>query len=342
MDMMVVAGGLKLKNPLILASASYTSSASGITKYVKLGYSAVVTKTVTYKPLEGSPLPRIFWYDPDEKRMISGVEALRNPGYEKICDAIAKSKNIAVEEDCKIIASLSGQSEKEMANMAAALESAGADAIELNLICPSTGPHLGPDYDRLGNYWSKTPELAISVIQAVKSAVDIPVWAKCTLGSLIKPEFLEKVSKEAAPDAYSFIGGRTPCLVIDLDTRKPKFPGNNILKLKQGIPVMPSCTGPVKPSTVLHTAYLAKLTDTPLICSGGLGKGTDVIETIMVGASGACVSTAVYRKTDISLDILREIEEFMESRQIKSIEELRGVALPNIPNPPLLKVPGTS
>ncbi|NPV53606.1 MAG: hypothetical protein HPY71_08780 [Firmicutes bacterium] len=340
MNMSVKAGGLELKNPLVLASASYSANASGIEKYIRLGFSAVITKTVTRKPLAGAPPPRIFWYDPNEKRMLSGVEALRNPGYEKVCEAIARCKPLAAQEDCKIIASLSGQSEQEMAEMARALESAGADGIELNLVCPSTGPHLGPDYDRLGKYWSETPERVISVISAVKSAVNAPVWAKCTLGSIIKPEFIKEVDAKAPPDAYAFIGGRMPCLVIDTDTGKPKFPGNTLLRFEKGIPVMPTVTGPVKPSTILHTAYLAKITKTPLICSGGLGKGLDIIEALMVGASAACISTAVYRKGDISLEILREIQDFMERKGLSSLDSIKGIALQHIPDPPLLKVPG--
>ncbi|MCR4426877.1 MAG: hypothetical protein NUW23_11950, partial [Firmicutes bacterium] len=55
MNLSVDAGGLHLKNPLILASASYTATASGIRTYVGLGFGAVVTKTTTLRPLAGAP-----------------------------------------------------------------------------------------------------------------------------------------------------------------------------------------------------------------------------------------------------------------------------------------------
>ncbi|MCR4426170.1 MAG: tRNA-dihydrouridine synthase, partial [Firmicutes bacterium] len=259
---------------------------------------------------------------------------------EKICEAIAKCKPVAVEEDCKIVASVAGQSEEETARIARAAQESGADAIEINMVCPATGPHLGPEYERLGKYWSETPDRAVSVISEVKKNVTVPVWAKCTLERLVNPDFLHEVDSGARPDAYSFIGGRTPCLVIDVETGKPKFPGNTLLRFEKGLPVVPMVTGPVKTSTVLHAAYLAKLTKTPLICSGGLSRGYDVIEALMAGAAAAGISTAVYRKRDVSLEILREIEEFMNRRGIDDLGSVVGCALQHIPGPPLLKVPG--
>ena len=77
MDLSVKVGNVKLKNPVILASAGYTATRNGLERYIRKGFGAVVTKTTTIKPLEGSPPPRMFWYDPDRKSMLAGAEALR-------------------------------------------------------------------------------------------------------------------------------------------------------------------------------------------------------------------------------------------------------------------------
>ena len=73
MDMKVKAGGLDLKNPVILASAGYTTSLSGFKLHAGSGYGAIVCKTVTKDPLAGAPNPTVFWYDRDEKKLLSGV-----------------------------------------------------------------------------------------------------------------------------------------------------------------------------------------------------------------------------------------------------------------------------
>lgn len=339
MNLSVTVGGITLKNPLILGSASYTQTAKGMELYIQKGYGAIVTKTVTMKALEGSPAPRAFWYDPEEKTMFSGAEALRNPGMDSVTKAVAEVRKLAEAQNCKIVGSIAGNSVEEMQTVAKAMEEAGVDIIEINMVCPSTGPHLGPDYACLGKYWSANPDRAVEAISGIRSVVRVPIWAKCTLGSLTSPGFLERVDRDARPDAYSFVGGRLPCLVIDVETGKPKFPGNTQLMIDKQIPISPTVTGPVKASTMLHTAYLARLTTTPLIPSGGLRRGHDIIEALMVGAAAAQISQAVYRDRDVSLAIIREMEAFVERRALSSLGEIAGVALQYIPKPPLLKVP---
>lgn len=339
MDLSVRIGNTPLKNPLILGSASYTQTAKGLETYIRKGFGAVVTKTVTTKPLEGSPSPRAFWYDPEEKTMLSGAEALRNPGMENVAKAVDSVKKIAEKERCLIVGSVAGNTVEEMSTVAKTLVDAGADVIEINMVCPATGPHLGPDYACLGKYWSAKPERAVEAILGIRSAVRVPIWAKCVLGNLINQDFLNKVDTEAEPDAYSYVGGRLPCLVIDVETGRPKFPGNVLLQIEKKIPISPAVTGPVKSSTMLHTAYLARLTETPLIPSGGLRRGEDIIEALMVGASAAQISQAVYRDREVSLAIIREMEAFTERRGITSLREIFGVSLQYIPAPPLLRVP---
>ncbi|HSB07850.1 MAG TPA: tRNA-dihydrouridine synthase [Thermodesulfobacteriota bacterium] len=339
MDLSVKVGHVKLKNPLILGSASYTASRNGLERYIRKGFSAVVTKTTTNKPLEGSPSPRIFWYDPDKKSMLAGAEALRNPGIEKMCQAITAVKKLAETEKCLIVGSLAGNTPEEMVEVASSFVDAGADLLEMNLACPLTGSYLGPDYEKLGKYWCQTPKKAVEAIQAVKGAVKVPVWAKCVLNAIVQEGFLKEVDEEARPDAYSFVGGRLPCLVIDVETGRPKFSGSILLQIKRGIPISPMVTGPVKSSTILHTAYLARMTSTPLIPSGGLYKGEDVIEAMMVGSSSVQICAEVYRNQNASIVFLKDIEAFMERKKIKSLSEVFGAALQYIPAPPLLKVP---
>jgi dihydroorotate dehydrogenase (NAD+) catalytic subunit len=339
MDLSVKLGNMQLKNPLILASASYTTSEKGLERYIRKGFAAVVTKTATMKPLEGSPPPRVFWYDPDRKLLLSGAEALRNPGIDKLTQAVAAVKKLAEAEKCVVVGSVAGNTVQEMQEVARRFVEVGADAIEMNLVCPATGPHLGPDYAQLGKYWCQTAEKAVEAIGGVKSSVKVPVFAKCVLNALIKEDFFKKVDAEAKPDGYSFVGGRIPCLVIDVDTGKPKFPGNVLLQIEKKMPISPMVTGPVKTSTILHTAYFARLTKTPLIPSGGLYKGEDILEALMVGGSAAQICAEVYRNHDASTIFLKDIEAFMDRKKITSLNEIFGTALQYIPAPPLLKVP---
>jgi len=340
MDLNVSAGGLQLKNPLILASAAYSSTAAGLRQHVGRGYAAVITKTTTTTPLQGAPRPTVFWYDPEEKNLLSGAEALRNPGADRMVEAIRRTTELAEEHDCKIIGSCTGNTLEEILSICRRFEEAGAAAIELNMVCPSTGPHLGQEYACLGKWWVDDIERGVELINSVKKAVQIPVWSKLPLTKLIDRTFLETLDREARADAYSFVGGRMPNLKIDVTTGRPFLPGNLWLRMEKGLPISPMVTGPIKPSTILHTAFLAKLSRTPLVCSGGLTRGTDILEAVMAGAAAVQICKAVYRDIKAGARMLEELKETMERNGYKEIHSLKGCALASLPAPPLLTVPG--
>jgi len=340
MNLSVTAGSLKLKNPLILASAAYTSTAAGLRQQVTRGYGAVITKTTTVLPLAGAPKPTVFWYDPEEKTLLSGAEALKNPGADRMVEAITQASGPAAENGCLIIGSCTGNTLEEILSICRRFEVAGAAAIELNMVCPSTGPHLGPEYARLGKWWAEDTERAVGLIQAVKREVRIPVWSKLPLEKLINKPFLATLEREARPDACSFVGGRLPNLKIDLKSGRPLLPGNLLLRMEKKLPISPMVTGPIKPSTILHTAYLAKLTHIPLVCSGDLTRGADILEAIMAGAAAAQVCKAVYKDIRAGERILEQLAVVMERYGYTDLESVRGCALAHLPDPPLLTVPG--
>ena len=340
MDLSVTAGGLRLKNPLVLASAAYTSTAAGLRQHAARGYGAVVTKTTTVGPLAGAPRPTVFWYDPEEKNLLSGAEGLRNPGADRMVEAIRRTAELAAEHGCRIIGSCSGNSLEEILSIARRFEEAGVAAIELNMVCPSTGPHLGEEYARLGKWWAEEAGRAAELVAAVKKAVRVPVWSKLPLAKLIEKPFLQALDRGSRADAYSFVGGRMPNLKIDLATGKALLPGNLRLRAAKGLPISPMVTGPVKPSTILHTAYLAKLTRTPLVCSGGLTTGADILEAVMAGASAVQVCKAVYRDINAGPRMLEEMRQLMEQYGYGEVEPLKGRVLTDLPDPPLLTVPG--
>ena len=335
-------GKLVLKNPIILGSSGLTRSKYGIEAQIKKGYGAIVTKTVTKAPRAGAPHPTVFWYDPEEKTLLSAAEGLRNPGCDEMADSIHQALGFAERMDCKIIASLCEQSVEGMVWVAKRLQQAGAHAIELNFICPTVGPHLGDEYAKLGPYWSEDPVRAVDAICAVKESVSIPVWPKVRPNNLVKEGFLPQVDAKAKPDAYCFGGGGMPCLVIDVKTGNPIIPGNVRVKWEKGIPSFPSVSGPSRTIAILYTAYVAKLTHTPIVSIGGYHKGTHVVEALMVGASAAGVCTTVYREIGSCQRMLDELKKFFQMGTYSSVEEIKGISLQHLPPVPILTLPGLS
>src|SRR5579875_682566 len=314
-NLSVEAGGLALKNPIVVESAGYIVDGFGLRRMIKTGAAAVVTKSNTWKPFEGGPAPRCYWYD-DAKMAMNGDEALLNPGYKYAARYIRENKSFAKRHDCKIVGSFSPRSPEEASKIARELADAGADALHMDLQCPTAGPFRNPqypneDWDHLGSWWSEDPVRVRDVVRAVKSAVDIPVWPKPLIFRFtIHPEAIETMDS-AYPDAYAFMAPHAPRLYINICTCKPQ-PG----------PAAGRCR-----TNFRLTAELSRLTKTHLLPSGGIATPKDAIEIIMAGAQMVGICTAVYRDINSPQKFIDEIVDFMVLQQFTTVEEMRGVAL---------------
>ena len=92
---------------------------------------------------------------------------LPNPGI----DLFAEEMAVALRAG-PVVGSVFGSNAKEFAELAVKMEDYGASAVELNLSCPHAegyGAEIGSD-----------PRNVRSIVSAVSSSVDVPVWASDT------------------------------------------------------------------------------------------------------------------------------------------------------------------
>ncbi|MFH1002643.1 MAG: tRNA-dihydrouridine synthase, partial [Chloroflexota bacterium] len=209
------------------------------------------------------------------------------------------------------------------AEMAQQFERMGADAIELNLGCPNRGIMVGRSAsETMGRYWSETPERAFRVVSAVKEAVIIPVWAKFPYEIVFpKPEVTRQMA-EAGADGLDFYASVPMGMAINLETGRPVL-GN------------PRGTGIVsghgmKPLGVRCTVELCRRLPVPVIASGGVFGGLDVIEYIMAGAHAVGVMTGIMQKVH-ARDIVTEAEQFLSAAGYQSLADIRGKVLQFLP-----------
>lgn len=337
MDLEVEVSGLTFKNPIIIGSAGYAEDENGLRRFIKRGYGGVVTKSTSKEPLMGAPPPRVFWYDPYRKSCLDGAEAHRNPGVEKMAESVKACKDLAHKENCHLIGSISCGSIEEAVYVATKFEKAGVSALEIDMQCPAVGEHLGPEYATRGAvHWAdpEHPERSAELIKAIKDAVDVPLWPKIRTSTLYLVG--DVIEKNSNPDAFPFMGYTFPRpplgLAIDIETGQPLFNGNTLLKIKNGISFRP-CAGvtPVFQTTVLATAVLSRRINAPLVPSGGIRRGFDVIQAMMAGAKAVEVCTAAYKDMDVIKSLLREIGWFMSKKGYTHLHEIVSIALDHIP-----------
>ncbi len=126
--------GLALKNPIVAASSGLTKTIDDVIDCENAGVGAVVLKSLFEEVLDdedwgagqnASMHPEVFDYLRSELRFQYGIDAY--------CDLIRKAKK---EVQIPVIASINGTSFKWLLNFARRVESAGADALELNVYLP--------------------------------------------------------------------------------------------------------------------------------------------------------------------------------------------------------------
>lgn len=284
--------GIKLKNPLILASGvigSFSSSLNDIARDA----GAVVTKSVGIKGREGYRNPSVVNW----RCGLLNAVGLASPPAESFAEELRSFNKTS-----PLIVSLYGNRPEDFSKMVEIFSM--ADAFELNLSCPhvkGAGMDIGKDI-----------ELSCEIVKALKSETDKPVIAK--LSAMHEYVELAKSLEKAGADAIA-ISNTLPGMKIDIVSRKP------ILSNISG-----GVSGPaIKPIALKCVFDLYKVLKIPVIGCGGISNFEDVLEFIMAGAKAVQIGSAVYFSKRIFYSLKESLVAFCRANNCK-ISDLVGVA----------------
>ena len=292
--------GLLLANPVLTASGTfgYGTEYAEVIDIQRLG--AIICKGTTLKPRPGNPQPRLW-------ETASGV--LNSIGLENIgISALIKEKApIWAQWKVKVIVNIVGQNVEEYAELAKRLDRvSGISGIEVNISCPNV--------KQGGLEFGASPKTAAAVTAAVKAKTSLPVIVKLSPNVIDIAEIACAVA-EAGTDAISLIN-TLKGMAIDTQRRKPLL-GN----------ISGGLSGPaIKPIALYMVYQVAHAVTVPVIGCGGIVTAKDALEFIMAGASAVQVGTANFTNPCTPLDIIDDIERFMEKEGIRRISDLIGAA----------------
>ena len=294
------AGGLALDNPFIAASgtAGFIHDSPKIMRLELFG--AAVTKTITLKPREGNPQPRV-WETPSGVVNSVGIE---NPGVERFVSE--HLPNLRITERLKVIVSVGGKSVKEITSILRHLapHRNSFDSVELNLSCPNIG----------GKMLAQSPKKTAEAVACAKELLPTPLLVKLSpaVTDVVK---VAATALQAGADAL-VLTNTHPALTIDPESLKPAL-GN----------IYGGLSGPaVKPLT-LRTIYAvySKLR-CPIVASGGITNAQDTLEALAAGASAVQIGTANLTNPGIIEETLADLKTLLSARGIHSVKEVIGLA----------------
>lgn len=302
-DMSVNIGGLRLKNPIMPASGTFSEELADVFDLDLIG--AHVTKTITRGWRDGNPTPRVCEVDGSMLNSIGipskGVGAF-----------LEKALPFYRRYDAPLVVSISGNTADEFATLCSEVTVEGVAAIEVNISCPNI--------EEDGKAFAIRPSSTHQVMRRLREATHLPLWAKLTPNTGETSE-VARAAEEAGADAL-VVSNTLLAMAIDVRTRRPKL-GN----------LMGGLSGPSLKPIALRMAYqCARATRIPVIGCGGISNAQDVLEYLIAGASAVQVGTATFIQPTAMPDILRDLEAWLEREGVARVADMVGTIVDGEPS----------
>jgi dihydroorotate dehydrogenase (NAD+) catalytic subunit len=220
-----------------------------------------VTKTVTPRPREGNPPPRIAEAGGG---MLNSI-GLQNPGIDAFVDEqLPRLAQLGV----PLWVSVGGFSASDYELVCERLdEHDDVATIELNLSCPNV---------------EEAPETAAELVRAARRGTTKPLYAKLSPATWDIAESARVVA-DAGADGLALIN-TIRGLVLDSATRSPT--------LARGVG---GYSGPALRPIALACVYAcADAVDLPIVGMGGVWSGSDATDLVSAGASAVALGTVLF------------------------------------------------
>ncbi len=294
-DLTTRIGSLRLKNPIMPASGTFSEDLADVFDLDLLG--AHVTKTITREKRGGNATPRVCEVRGSMLNSIGipskGVEAFKAevlPFYRRY--------------DAPLVVSISAGSADDFARLCAEMTVPGVAAIEVNISCPNI--------EEDGKAFAMRPSTTETVMTRLRAATDLPLWAKLTPNTGETTE-VARAAEAAGADAL-VVSNTLLAMAVDITTRRPKL-GN----------LMGGLSGPAFKPVALRMAYqCAKSVDIPVIGCGGISTVEDIIEYLIVGCAAVQVGTATFIEPGIMVRMIDGLADYLAQSGLTGVGDLTG------------------
>jgi len=293
--------GLKLKNPLMVASSSLTRDLNGIRRLADNGAGAIVLKSLFEEQV------KMDIADDLEQHAGSSWHSEAYDYVHKMGMEFGPSEKLKLIEEARkavsipVIASLNCVSANWWKDYAKQIESAGADGIELNIAYSVT------DIKRDAK---DVEQLYCKILDKVKGSVKLPVAVK------LGPYFTS-----FSNFAYELCGRGADALVLfnrfyqfDIDIEKRKIVGGNPMSSMSEMSL-----------SLKWIALLAHRINCDLAATTGVHTGVQVIKQLLAGARVVQICSVLYKNgAEYIGTLLKEVTDWMDAHKVKSLDEIRG------------------
>ncbi len=293
--------GLKLKNPLIVGSSGLTNSVENIIEIANNGAGAVVLKSLFEEQINFSAAnthsqDEFTNYYPEAYDYISNYTRENDVG--NYLDLIRNAKKAV---DIPIIASINCVSGNEWLSFAKQVESAGADAIELNVFVMPSDPNKSNE---------ENEQVYFDIVDNILEVVSIPVALKMSY-------YFSSLAKMLTTLSWRGIKG----LVLFNRFFSPDIDIENLEVKSSFVFSSPSDLG----LSLRWVAMMSSHLRCDIAASTGVHDGNALIKQLLAGAKAVQVATVLYKKGFKEIGSMLEVlENWMERKNYTTLDSFVG------------------
>lgn len=302
-DLSTHFAGLRWHNPLMSASGTFGhgTEMTGMVPFESLG--AWVSKTVTWEPRAGNPLPRIH---ETEAGFLNSI-GLENRGIEHYIEHVLPGLRKARKSQpgTRVVTNLGGHTAEEFARLAERLDGEDCiDAFELNLSCPNVDGGKLP--------YSTDPSRAEEVLAGARKVTNKPLFAKIS-PNVTRVDEIARGCEAGGADGIT-AGNTLLGMGVDWRRRTPR--------LATGVGGY-SGIG-IKPVSLRCAFQVASAVSIPVIGCGGIQCAEDVMEYLVVGCQAVQVGTVSFSDPSALARMGQDLEDLLRAEGIETLSDCVG------------------
>lgn len=297
-DLKTSFAGLTLRNPIIISSSGLTNSPEKNAKLAKAGAGAIVLKSLFEEQiaLEAGRMQSSAYYPEGGDYLVA---ALRQHKVSEYLELIKESKKVC---NIPIIASINCYTNSEWITFARAIEDAGADALEINILALQTEKEYT---------YGSFEQRHIDILRSIKQRINIPVIMKLGQNLTNPVALINQLYANGAAAVVLFNRFYQPDINIDKMTHSSGEVFSNSAELSNSLRWIG-----IASSAVERIDYAA---------SGGVHTPQDLIKALLVGASAVEICSVIYKNGDESIRaMINFLSTWMNDKGFERITQFKG------------------
>jgi dihydroorotate dehydrogenase (fumarate) len=295
--------GLNLKNPLVASASPLSEKVETVQKLEEAGISAVVMYSLFEEQIihESLELDHFLFYGSEISPEFSafypqsGHYTLKPDAY---IEQLAKLKQAV---RIPIIGSLNGVSTGGWIKYAQKIESAGADALELNLYYLPTDPELTA---------SQVEDNYVTLVRNIRKSIKIPIAVKLSPFFTALPHMAKRLVEAGASGLVLFNRFYQPDFDLEALDVVPRLVLSNSNEMRL----------PLRWIALLHGRVQADFALTT-----GIHASEDVVKAVMAGANVTMLASLLLEKGISCIpELLTGINKWLDDHEYESVKQMRG------------------